>query len=1090
MVKTKDRLPAPVLELQKQPEPAKAAPEHKPAVFRSTSLTASTFSNGASSRVGDAIALLSSPSKGTANARAQVAAAMQRSFGNARMGRMMASPAGTATSGTTAGSSAASGPDIAAEAGPSVGAMPGTGGGSALHPSVRRPIESSFGRSMGSVRVHSGQASAKAAEHLGARAFTHGPDIHLGRGESPTDLGLMAHEASHVVQQGYAPPPQSVGRGVENRRTPTVQPFTILGDSFEREANQAASAAQSGSKFEFREHTSEPAIQRLGVSDALDFFAKQANLIPGFRMLTIILGVNPINMSSVERSPANILRAMIEFIPGGGLITQALDNYGVFDKIAGWVQQQVDAVGLTGASIKKAIDDFLASLQWSDILNLDDVWERAKRNFTDPISRLFDLAKRLVTGIVGLIKDAILMPLAKLAEGTQGWDLLTAVLGKNPITGEPVPRNADTLIGGFMKLIGQEDIWNNLKKSNAVPRAWAWFQSALNELLGFVSQIPALFVEALKSLELADIVLLPNAFAKVGHVFGSFLSNFMTWAGNAVWNLLEIIFEVVAPAAIPYLKKLGAAFKKVLKDPMSFVGNLVKAAKLGFEQFASKFLDHLKASFIEWLTGSLPSVYIPKSLDLREIIKFVLSVLGLTWQNIRQKLVKVLGEPAVKALEVGFDLVVTLVTQGPAAAWEKIKEHLSNLKDMVIQGITQFLIEQVVKKAIAKLVSLFVPGGAFIQAIVSIYDTVMVFVAKLQKIIQVVTAFLDSFMAIANGALSGAANKVESTLAGILTLAVNFLAGFIGLGNVAEKVMNIINTKVRQPIDQALDKVVDWIVRVAKSFLGKGDSRSPGDGRDGGGDLTVTKPFSMGSASHELTVTMVDGRVRVLMASPSRQDLLNAIDGEIQTYQNLMVQTTGEEQNYCISVLNALRALRFNINEEENRARAGPRDQVLANLRKIADTIAPRIAAIAAQYHLTDFAYRTFNVKTHLDTIQAQVREQLEKHSGESTSVGDGHANSATAAEIALGWVHTSGMRHVEKTTTAWNVIGREIAALDQLSAMGIDVSHEPNYVAGKRSFADCEKALSRPMQYLTDKGLVAAFRADIQRQRAKAGII
>src|SRR3712207_8322420 len=49
-------------------------------------------------------------------------------------------------------------------------------------------------------------------------------------------------------------------------------------------------------------------------------------------MFTIILGFNPINMSRVDRSAANILRAMIEFMPGGNLITQALDNYGVLDR--------------------------------------------------------------------------------------------------------------------------------------------------------------------------------------------------------------------------------------------------------------------------------------------------------------------------------------------------------------------------------------------------------------------------------------------------------------------------------------------------------------------------------------------------------------------------------------------------------------------------------------------------------------------------------------------------------------------------------------------------------------------------------------
>src|SRR4029077_17977467 len=103
-------------------------------------------------------------------------------------------------------------------------------------------------------------------------------------------------------------------------------------------------------------------IQRFGLGDALDYFADKANLIPGFRMFTIILGVNPINMSSVDRSAANILRALIEIMPGGGLVTQALDNNGVFEKAGAWVQQQVDALGMTGAAIKQAVDRFIDSL--------------------------------------------------------------------------------------------------------------------------------------------------------------------------------------------------------------------------------------------------------------------------------------------------------------------------------------------------------------------------------------------------------------------------------------------------------------------------------------------------------------------------------------------------------------------------------------------------------------------------------------------------------------------------------------------------------------------------------------------------------
>ncbi len=264
----------------------------------------------------------------------------------------------------------------------------------------------------------------------------------------------------------------------------------------------------------------------------------------------------------------------------------------------------------------------------------------------------------------------------------------------------------------------------------------------------------------------------------------------------------------------------------------------------------------MKAGLIDWLTGSLPGVYIPRAFSLGEIVKFVFSVLGLTWQNVRQKLVKVVGEPAVAAMEVGFDIVKTLVTQGPAAAWDKIKDALSNLQDMVIGGITDFVVDMVVKKAVPKIIAMFIPGAGFISAILSIYDTVMVFVNKISKIIQVVTGFINSITAIAAGNIAAAASKVESTLAGLLSLAINFLAGFAGLGKVADKVMGIIN-KVRAPVDKALDSLINWIVTMAKKLFAKVFGKK--DAKDDRTDAQKQKDLKSGIA--EATAVVNDKKI-------------------------------------------------------------------------------------------------------------------------------------------------------------------------------------------------------------------------------------
>jgi hypothetical protein len=703
-----------------------------------------------------------------------------------------------------------------------------TSGGAPLPVAVKNPLTHSFSIDLTPIRVHTDARAQHLVRSFQTRAFAYGHHIFLGPGESPGDLRLLAHEVAHVVQQS--------GGAV-------LQHFTTTrGDEFEQEAEQASAAVVRGERFTVRRRTNrrpqgDIGID-LGIPDPLDWLAGKANLIPGFRMLTIVLGVNPINMSPVDRSGANILRALVEFIPGGGLIVEALDNHGIFEKGGAFLEKQITALGMTGSAIKDAVTEFIAKLDLpGDLWNPGTAWARAERIFTAPIDRIIDTAVGAVTGIIEIIKDAILKPIAKLAEGTEGYNLLKGVLGKDPITDEPVTPSAETLLGPLLKMIGLGDVWQKMQESKAIPRAWQWFQTTLSQLIGFVSEIPTLFLSAFKALTIEDIILVPKAFAKLAAIFGGFMSKFVSWGVDAMWKLLEIVFDVVSPEAFGYVKKTGAALKSILKNPLPFVGNLVKAAKLGFTNFGGNFLTHLKKGLIDWLTGSLQGVYIPKALTLIEFGKLALSVLGITWAQIRSKIVKALGangEYIMQGLETAFDIIKALVTGGPAAAWEVIKDKLTGLKDQIVSGITSFVIEAVVTKAIPKLIAMFIPGAGFISAIISIYDTIKVFMQKISKIMQVVTAFINSIVAIAQGNIGGAASKVENILGGLLSLAISFLAGFVGLGKVADKVMGVVN-KVRGTVDKALDTAINFIIGKAKSLFtglfgkkkdGKPDTRS------------------------------------------------------------------------------------------------------------------------------------------------------------------------------------------------------------------------------------------------------------------------
>jgi Domain of unknown function (DUF4157) len=80
------------------------------------------------------------------------------------------------------------------------------GGGSPLPDQVRGDMESRFGTSFGSVRVHTDAAAVQMNRALSAQAFTHGRDIYMSpdRYDPGKEAGkrLLAHELTHVIQQG------------------------------------------------------------------------------------------------------------------------------------------------------------------------------------------------------------------------------------------------------------------------------------------------------------------------------------------------------------------------------------------------------------------------------------------------------------------------------------------------------------------------------------------------------------------------------------------------------------------------------------------------------------------------------------------------------------------------------------------------------------------------------------------------------------------------------------------------------------------------------------------------------------------------
>lgn len=100
--------------------------------------------------------------------------------------------------------------------------------GQPLAPLVRTDFESFFGYDLSHVRVHTTAQAAAAAQSVQAHAFTVGYDIVFAAGQynphTPTGKTLLAHELTHVVQQGAV----SATPTMHTQSTPTATVQTMV----------------------------------------------------------------------------------------------------------------------------------------------------------------------------------------------------------------------------------------------------------------------------------------------------------------------------------------------------------------------------------------------------------------------------------------------------------------------------------------------------------------------------------------------------------------------------------------------------------------------------------------------------------------------------------------------------------------------------------------------------------------------------------------------------------------------------------------------------------------------------------------------
>lgn len=560
-----------------------------------------------------------------------------------------------------------------------------------------------------------------------------------------------------------------------------------------------------------------------------------AESTPGYPLLTKLLGRDPLTGEEVISTTAEKIEAFLTLI-GKDQELERMRAEGTIQETADWIDAELAALNFSFEEVRLLFETAWNAFSLEDLRDPLGAFQRTVGIFAPFLTRVFTFAANVAVKVLEFIKNALLSQLSAYAREQQGFHLITVILGKDPFTQEEVPRTTENIIRGFMGLMpGGEEQFQQMKETGAIEQTVSRIEAAVATLNFTWEYITGLFITLWNSFTIQDVFAPIQAFVRIVQTLASPIQRLFAFVVTIVKILVEVLL-VMMNFPIETVQQIIAnamsAFEDIKRDPIGFLKNLLRAVKQGFVQFFENIVTHLLGGLRDWLFGELASAGItpPADLSFQSILGFVLEVLGLTMENIWQRLALKIGEERVAQIRGAIDTLTGIWTfikdvweRGPVAIWEYIQEKISDLWSIVFSQIQNWIMTRIIEQVTVKLLGMLDPTGimAVVNSFIAFYRAVQSFIEKLREMLEIVNSFVAGVANIARGSIADAANYLENALARAIPVAIGFLANQVGLRGLGTRIGEMI-AGLREKINAAIDWLIDKALSVGGAILQAG----------------------------------------------------------------------------------------------------------------------------------------------------------------------------------------------------------------------------------------------------------------------------
>ncbi|WP_378176245.1 DUF4157 domain-containing protein [Aquimarina sp. SS2-1] len=602
-----------------------------------------------------------------------------------------------------------------------------------------------------------------------------------------------------------------------------------------------------------------------------------------------IIHYDPLRDEEVTATTVEILEDFLMLI-GKETELEQMRERGTLQETADWLDTQVGAFMSLLGELRGLINAAWEAIRPANLTEIATNLTALSGRVTGFLERVWAFATTVAIEVLKIIKKALLSWLSSVANETRGFSLVKVIIGKDPFTDEAVPRTVPNLIRGFMSLMdGGEEQYAQMVETGAIARITGEIEAAVETLNMTPQSIVQLFIDLWNSFTIDDLLNPIDAFIRIVDRFGEPIGRLIAFVAEIVRIVIVAILEIMN---FPFdliqniITRSLQAIDDIKRDPIGFLKNILRAIKEGFVKFFDNIVTHLINGVMGWLMRELRDAGIPELTDfsLQGVISWVLEVLGISMERIWEKLAehprigpqrvaRIRG--AINTLEGIWTFIKDVQERGIAAIWDKIQEQLSNLWNIVIDAVKNFVMTRIITQITTRLLSMLDPTGimAVVNGAMAFFNAVQSFIQYLREMLEVINSFVNGVADVARGNVATAADYLERTMGQSMPVVIGFLANQVGLGGIGSRIAEIIGS-VRALIDEALtwlvNRAVDTGMALLDRVMGRSAPLSEEEGTPMGGDegnFEVSSPVRMQTASHSLKGLVVNGRLEFVLHS-------------------------------------------------------------------------------------------------------------------------------------------------------------------------------------------------------------------------------